>query len=271
MWPLTEIGGTPPPHLAVDDVIVLPARSGGWAWDWVPEEAGPVFTVLEGDGGPVETVSLKRRRNRSTAWRSSAPVHSNDVPFEVCLEADQSLSDLISVAGLYTECIAVMLPETWHTSSTLMRDGARTHSLYPVVVTGDTGASKKCTQAAMRRLETIWEWAASLEDTSGATVSRQVRYGESRQRGRKLRKTPPTANPCRVAPPLHLEELLMRHDCSVDSAVVFGSSRTLRVFDVTGECVWLVPISTLVAVGLFARPEHVTSIDYCEEFSSTTL
>jgi hypothetical protein len=208
----------------------------------------------------VKTTGDAPKRRRSVAWRQTAPVHTPHVPFEVCIESACSLDDvhaqLIEIGG---GCTNAFSAEAWQTLSPLFRASARAHFLYPIVITGDTGASKKCAQASLRRLEELLDWCASLADTPEtlAILDRQTRYGLSRQRGRKPRHTPEALVACPSANPSNLESLLSGPLYLVVDAILLGCSRTIRVYDTTGCCIWLVPSSTLAAFNLSAPPVPV--------------
>jgi hypothetical protein len=214
--------------------------------------------------------ALTRKRVRSVAWRATAPEEQTEyIPFEVCLLPHQTIDNVFEEIGKihgHTH-VATFTTDQWQSLSAMFRVYVRQHSLYPVVVKSNLAPSKKCAQAAIRRLEIILAWFFELQvryadqpKVVDEIVMRQTNYGKSRQRGRIPRKTEPALVSCPVAPPRDLNLLLLTHDCPAALAVSMGMARTLRVYDITGKCVWLVPVSTLVQIGVYsATPELVAA------------
>lgn len=225
-----------------------------------------VYQLIDTDDASVHVkppLSTKKRA-RSVAWRDTAPEQFEYFPFEACLEPMHSVDAIyeeLTFSGL-SGFVAVFTQLEWQTLSACIRCAVRSHALYPVVVKGDLSQSKKCAQAATRRLEVILAWHrdlylqyASTPETADRIVTRQVNYGKSRQRGRAPRKTETACVSCPIAPPRDLHALLLTHDCSLPMAVGMGLTRTVRIYDITGSCVWLVPMSTLVSIGICTPPE----------------
>ena len=204
--------------------------------------------------------TLKRRRLR-TKWSETAPQSSDrekSIPFAVCLESDLCIQDVINESTSPTNVFTCspLKPTEWMEKSALLRNLARMHQLYPIVVRGEKTQSKRCTHAALRRLEAIIEWQYETiytkgMDTARDIVDRQIRHGLSRMKSRKWETL---ATPTRLVytlPPRNIAE--QRYD--VHSVLEVAAQRTLRVSDVHGEELWLLPASTLNAIlGPLAPP-----------------
>ena len=214
-------------------------------------------------------VLTQKRRRLRTKWSDTAPtLHDSElsIPFAVCLQPGCVVSDVHTAVTnpdtVYT--CSSLSPSEWLEKSALLRTLARNHALYPVVIRGEHSQSKRCAHAAVRRLETIldWQWStisAVGVDAARETVERQIRHGTSRRRSRRWKVQPPSVRPVYTLPPKNLYEIYEQATWSVNDAIETGSKRTLRVYDLDGGEIWLLPACTLNAL-LTAPPPNLPPV-----------
>ena len=203
------------------------------------------------DASAPSLKQVKTRTRRPDDWKLSAPVLNSELgPTEVCLVTSACVADLCAAVQSDQSPLWVFQADEWCIAAPALRSTARSHTLYPVVIRGDKAASKFCTQSVLRRLEFLGEWELILRqvfpaDKAEAVIERQREHGLRRcaQRNRAEPKSPPDIS--RVRDPVHLEELLRTPVWELDQAVALGSRRTLRVYDISGAYVWLLPAATL--------------------------
>ena len=229
--------------------------------------------VFDAPPGLVMTADVPpyppKRKRMKTKWTDTAPTYLNDatvLPRAICLSPLLSVADLVRAATnphrLYT-CTAFS-PQDWLDKSGILRTLARNHPLYPIVVRGDNNRSKRCPHAALRRLEHIVQWQWEVIDRDGiehatAVVGRQIRHGLSRLKTRRWTRTPPASRHVYTLPPTDLPAVLAHAVYSLDDALDIGGQRTMRVYDVTGDELWLLPASTLNM--LMTVPAPATPVD----------
>lgn len=114
------------------------------------------------------------------------------------------------------------------------------------------GGTRGSPQSVLNRLELLLDWHGCLVDSLSpelvaATLDRQLRHGKSRSKFRPKGKVAPK-QPCVSLPPKDLELLLANPVWSVADTLAFGSQRTVRVYDISGACMWLLPARTLTAL-----------------------
>ena len=197
----------------------------------------------------------QKRRRMKNKWTETAPTLSYDsdtLPRVVCLSPDMTVTDVSEAAvdplRIYT-CVP-FTPEEWLDKSGCLRNLARQHVMYPIVVRGDQSRSKRCPHAALRRLEHIMDWQWQVISAHGVEqghiiVDRQIRHGKSRLRTRKWGATSPPVRRVYTLPPTDLDAVMAHPSFSVDDALEIGGRRTLRIYDVYGGEMWLLPASTL--------------------------
>ena len=232
-------------------------------------EASPYEEAYEYEGNVFSNVPLstetskKRRRSRSKLKLvDTAPTFDFEVmPRAVCLAPNITVGDLYLFTNTPGALTSVLSPTEWREGSQALRTYARRHPLYPVIIRGEHDRSKRCPQAALRRLEALLTWKERIFEDYSAEVAndimkRQIAHGVSRASSRTW--IPRRADrPRHTLPPKDLVGILMDCVWTVEHAAALGALRTLRVYDVTGTHVWLLPSSTLNTLMDCALPDEI--------------
>ena len=188
-------------------------------------------------------------KRRKESWIHTAPVMVPELMFprEVCLLSTLCVEDLRSAAQISGSPMWVFQSKEFKSAAQALRATARLHTLYPIVIRGD--CTKFCTQGTLRRLEFLAEWHVALcsqrPHDVASIVATQRDYGIKRQMQRNRREGRKGPDVSRVKDPLGLEALLRTPAWSLEDAMAVGTRRTLRVYDISGACVWLLPATTL--------------------------
>lgn len=207
-------------------------------------------------------------------WKGLAPVFNEDFPTDICLVSDLSV-DTVLTHGTTSQDVCAYSNDMWRTFSVTLRHRARSHFLYPIIIKNHKSPSKKCAQAVLRRFEFLYEWCHLLLKMCGETVAAAV-VDKQRARGlaRAQQRYRPTLTqiaetPLPPAQPKNLEEILRTPTWTFHDAVLLGSRRTTRVWDISGACVWLVPRWAVTAAFMLC-PTEIDPSEMADEVPSVT-
>ena len=182
----------------------------------------------------------KRRRISAKHLRPVLESPYDPAPF-VKLEAPARVADLLPsrMPGVVT-----FSKDEWLASSPAIRQAARHHPTYSIVLGGASQPQRKGAHNVIRRYEVLKAWADTTWDTDPDLVDRCILYGRARNRSRPALKHH-TKSPVYPALPAGLAEMYEAPGCTLDDVYAMGEYQTTRVFDMAGCEAWVMPFSTL--------------------------
>lgn len=181
-------------------------------------------------------------------WKHVCPVFQDDgsCPFNVCLVPDVTVASMFAW-GSVDDRVCMYTEDLFRSFSPVLRARVKCHPLYPIVIKNHRIQSKKCAQAALRRFEILVEWAEVIlslydESTAHAIIEAHRIHGIKRAQQRYVTlKGQIAEEPVTPAHPSNLEDVLRSPTWTIAEVLALGARRTTRVYDISGNSVWICP------------------------------